>query len=234
MRTVRAYIAGCQKGFALHPLFELLHAAPTLELASRVAPRLAFWVMAFQDLLRLNEQLVTDPELRRIARHHKAEDAGHDRWFVADLERLSAGGLGIAQLFGPDHRATRDAAYALVSEVFRAASDLERIVLLLAVESTGHVFFERMATFASSHAGGEQLRYFSGHHLKVEQAHAVFEQRALATLDAYTLGPVEAARARALVARVYAAFGAMFDGLCVDRASRRRSVREAGLEPARG
>ena len=34
------------------------------------------------------EVCTRDREIRRIVRHHRAEDAGHDRWFLDDLASL--------------------------------------------------------------------------------------------------------------------------------------------------
>ena len=116
-------------------------------------------------------------------------------------------------LFGDDHRAVRDASYALVAEVFRAASDVERIVLVLALESTGHVFFDRLARTVEAAGYTDRLRYFSAHHLQVEHAHALFEAKMQACLDARALSPDERDRALALVDRVYDAFDLMFDAL---------------------
>jgi len=212
MRTLRACIAERQASFARHPLFAQLDRAPADEVLSAL-PRLAFWVMAFQDVLRLNERLVTDPALKRIARHHKAEDAGHERWFLDDLAQLAIATPDLRVLFGAHHRATRDATYALVAEVFRAESDLERIVLVLVLESTGHVFFDRVSRFVEAHGLSDKLRYFSDYHLEIEHAHSVFEERMQAQLDERILSRDEAARMTALVDRSHAAFQAMFDGL---------------------
>src|SRR6185312_10890845 len=114
------------------------------------APRLAFWVMSFQDILRLNEQMVNDPVLKRIARHHRDEDLGHERWFLEDIAKLTGGPLTISALYGRASASTRDAAYQLITEVYRATDDRLRIVLVLVLESTGHVFFGRTATLTNA------------------------------------------------------------------------------------
>jgi hypothetical protein len=191
-----------QRRLARHALFDDCGPAAL----RRFAPALHFWVMAFQDLLRINEAQVSDPTLRVIASRHRGDDAGHERWYLSDLEVLR----------GPrdlDDRATRDASYALVAEVYRATTDAERIVLLLALEAAGHVFFQAIVDRCSI----PNLRYFARSHFAVEQAHDLFNGKTRETLACLELGDAAPA-ARQLVDRVFATFEAMFTGLASHRA----------------
>jgi hypothetical protein len=54
MKVVLEYIARRQEVFANHPFFEDLKQDRPVEQILAFAPRLAFWVMTFQDVLRLN------------------------------------------------------------------------------------------------------------------------------------------------------------------------------------
>ncbi len=223
MKAVQEHIAQKQLEFSHHPFFSRLCNDQSGQAAAKFAPRLVFWVMAFQDVLRLNEQRVRDPRLRKIARHHRAEDAGHDRWFLSDLTALGVQAPDVAHLFGAAHLTTRDAAYALVAEVFRAARDHERIALLLSLEAAGHVFFEASATYFERVGAPHAIRYFSRHHIEIERDHEMFEERMKGLLEQIALSAEELQRALAMVDRVHAAFTTMFDGLLavLDRMSQR-------------
>lgn len=214
MRDVLEHIEAKQADFAKHPFFAELRMDRPLEQIAAFAPRLAFWVMTFQDILRLNEQMVQDPALKRIARHHRDEDLGHERWFLEDIAKLTGGPLTISALYGRASTSTRDAAYQLITEVYRATDDRLRIVLVLVLESTGHVFFGRTAMLTNAMVNSPQkLKYFSDFHLHIEQAHEVFESQMEAQLLNIPMPPHVVDEAMALVDRAYAAFGSMFSGL---------------------
>jgi hypothetical protein len=170
-------------------------------------------VLAFQDVIRLNEPRVEHAFLRRIARHHRREDTGHDRWFLRDLERLGIGPVTTEWMFGSAHQETRDASYALVAEVFRAEHDSARITLILALEAAGHMFFERIAPYTAAR-GLHDLEYFAGRHLAVEKDHQHMEDRMRAELERMELGQAERRECVGVVNRVFQAFDAMFDAIC--------------------
>ncbi len=211
MRAIQEYIATKQAEFARHGFFARLESSLPLQHALGFAPDLTFWVMVFQDILRLNERFTTDPELRRIVKHHRVEDAGHEQWFLDDLVVMGAGQQDVRGLFGKRHAPTRDAAHALMAEVFRASDDRLRLVLLMTLESAGHVFFERVAKVVDSAGQTSALKYFSFSHLEVEKNHEVFERQIAAKIDAMVLEPELRRQAEALVDRCYAAFRGMFE-----------------------
>ncbi len=216
MKVVLDYIAAKQAQFAKHPFFTELRLDRSLEQITAFAPKVAFWVMTFQDILRLNEQLVKDPVLKRIARHHREEDTGHDRWFLEDIAKLTGGPLMVSALYGRTSSSTRDATYQLISEVYRAPDDRLRIVLVLVLESTGHVFFGRTAVLTASPMSPYKLKYFSDFHLHIEEAHEVFETKIEEQIVSIAMPPELEAEAIALVDRAYAAFDSMFNGLRAD------------------
>ena len=211
MKTIQAYIADKQLGFSLHPLFARLQRNEALRAVLPVVSNLSFWAMAFQDVLRLNESKVKDAQMKKIARHHRAEDSGHDKWFLSDVLKIEGSNPDVRALFSAPHASTRDATYALMSEVYRANSDKERVLLLLALESTGHIFFEAIASYFERMGINHSLQYFARHHIEVEKSHEVFEQQMNAYLETVELTEEERASASALVDRVYEAFTAMFD-----------------------
>ena len=233
MKEVKRHLAERQKDFVSHPFFARLERNDRFESEMGFAPGLTFWVFAFQDILRLNETRVTDPALRKIARHHRAEDRGHEAWFLDDIAELDPSPRDIRWLFGRHHMHTRDAAYALVSEVFRTNDDRVRIALVLTLESAGHVFFERIAAYVQRHGADERLRYFSSNHLEVEKDHALFEAELMKALEVDLPEEVRA-ESIAMVDRCYEAFHQLFTGLeerLVRRASGTFSVPPARVQP---
>jgi hypothetical protein len=213
MKLIQLHIARKQAEFAGHPFFSQLETSLAFPEALSFAPGLTFWVMAFQDVLRLNERFTRDPELRKIARHHRAEDSGHHHWFLDDLENIGANDNDIRWLFGKQHAETRDAAYALMAEVYRASDDRLRLVLLMTLESAGHIFFERSAKVVERVGKSDALKYFSFSHLEVEKNHEVFEKEMARKIDAIYLAPELREQAEAMVDRCYAAFDSMFEAL---------------------
>ncbi|PTL75992.1 hypothetical protein DAT35_51615 [Vitiosangium sp. GDMCC 1.1324] len=203
-----------QSRFQAHPLFDELRPDRPLGEMLAFAPRLSFWVMCFQDVLRLNAQRVKDPELARLMRRHRAEERGHDHWFFEDLALLTGRSLTLDEPWDLAHECTRDASYALLAEVLRPMDDRLRVVLVLALESTSHTFFSRVSSVTQALGAGKRLKYFSGHHMEAEEQHEVFEAQMEAMLNGIELSPALRAEALGLVDRVYAAFHSMFDGLC--------------------
>lgn len=214
MREVLQHIRARQVHFAKHPLFDaLLRADLPLEQSLAFAPRLAFWVMSFQDVLRLNAQRVRDPDLQMLMLRHRAEERGHDDWFFEDIAVLTGRPLGLGDMWSPAHESTRDASLALISEVLRPMDDRLRVVLVLTLESTSHAFFTRATALTRAVDDGKRLKYFASHHMEAEEHHEVFEDQMEAMLLGLELSPEVRAEAVALVDRLYEAFHAMFDGL---------------------
>ncbi len=198
--------------FERQPFFQRLELTETIEHARAFAPGLTFFVMAFQDMLRLNERNVTDPKLRAIAHHHRMEDMGHDSWFLHDMAALGTE-RDVRWLFGPEHETTRDTAYQLVAEAFRADDDHVRIVLPLVLEATGGVFFSRVPGYLERAGCTLPVKYFSRRHEQVERAHSMFEAELMGTLHAIELTPVQREAASALVDRAFAAMTRMVTDL---------------------
>lgn len=183
--------------------------AETLPFASA----LTFWPMAFQDVLRMNTAAIRDAKLSRIARHHLHEDRGHDEWFLQDLTLITGSRPDVTALFAPEHRSARSATYALVSESFRAQSDIERIVLILTFESTGHVFFPAVVKYLTRMGVQSVFQYFSQKHLDVEKGHELIDLQMQEMLGGIQIDPGTRGRCLELINRCYAAFAALFDSL---------------------
>ncbi|HZI13709.1 MAG TPA: hypothetical protein VE153_25250 [Myxococcus sp.] len=213
MKAVLQHISQCEARFAAHPFFTELRQDRPIDQVMAFAPRLTFWVMVFQDVLRLNAHFIQDARLKALATRHHAESVGHDRWFEQDIAALTGGSLSLGAMYGKAHASTRHASYAIIGEVYRPVDDRVRIALLWALESTSHVFFGRTAILTAAQGADERLRYFSDHHQNAEAQHALFEAELMVELGQMNLEPEVRADALAMVDRLYAAFDAMFEGL---------------------
>lgn len=220
MKTIQAYIDAKQSEFMNHPFFSVLEGLNSIEEINYFVPELTFWAMTFQDILRLNEEKVTDPYLKKVARHHRLEDAGHEKWFLSDKKYMSQLGKekledkdDVAWLYSKDSQMIRDAAYALMSEIFKVQDENLNIALLLTLESSGHVFFEKVVKQVKKTGEDKNLKYFSSSHLEVELAHAMFEEEMERSLFARRLPVATRREALKMIDRCYDAFSKMFDGL---------------------
>ena len=210
---VQHYLNKKQESLKFHLFFKKLSKKEDFSEGMAFVPRLAFWVMVFQDILHIIPQKIKTPHLRQIAIHHKYEDMGHDKWFVEDLTYLGKNHiLTIEWLFSPEHRITRDITYHIVSEAFYG-KDYQKIILILALESTGHIFFENVAKFVKSKGHDANLKYLSSSHLEVEMSHEVFEEKLKEDLYSLVLSEEERHNAIDMIDRVYDSFNTLFDYL---------------------
>ncbi|MDZ8227463.1 hypothetical protein [Nostoc sp. ChiVER01] len=212
MKTIDKYIIKKQIKLAKHPLFIQISKENSLENMRLLAQYLSFWVMSFQDIIRINEMQITDSKIRKIAHHHLVEDMGHEQWFLSDLQEMKVEEPNLKLLYSRDYVFTRDATYAIISEVFRASSDVERVALIMSLESTGHIFFQYTASLVKQVGYSNKLKYFSIHHLDVEKNHELFEQEMQKFLNSIHLSEDEEEKICGIVNRVYQAFTIMFDG----------------------
>ena len=220
MKTIQTYIDSKQNEFMNHPFFKILEELNSLREISYFVPELTFWAMTFQDILRINEENVKDPYLKKIARHHRLEDAGHDKWFMSDKKymcQLSQDTFcdhdDIALLYSKESQLTRDAAYAIVSELYKIEDEALNIVLLLTIESSGHVFFDKVVSQVQKTGEDKNLQYFSSSHLEVELAHALFEEEMERNIFAKRVSISTRRQALKMIDHCYDAFNLMFDGL---------------------
>ena len=156
--------------------FQFLEVSDRLESAKIFVPGLAFFVLTFQDILRLNEQHVSDPNLIPFLQRHRQEDLGHDEWFLHDLRQLGTE-CHARLLFGEQFIETRDTAFEIISEIYRASDDRVRFVIPFVLEAAGSVFFSRVFHYFERSRYQGKLKYFSKDHFQVEQAHDLHEKQ---------------------------------------------------------
>lgn len=214
MREIFNHLESLEARFAEHRFFsQLPDSQNPASLLRDVGGLLAFWVSAFQDILRMNCARMTDPKMKRLVAQHTVEEGGHDAWLHTDLRALGLDVLDVRTLFHEKAFSTRETAYRIATEVIRMKTDVERVTLLLAMEATGHVFFAHVARFVrENQAVLPSLRFFSDFHLGHEENHEIFEAEIKQFLLDQKLPPDDLTACLSLVDRVFEAFDLMLDG----------------------
>jgi hypothetical protein len=212
VEAVFCRIAELAAQYEQRPFFRLIEGTGDPVEVKAMIPALTFFVFAFQDILRLNEQQIVVPLLKAIARQHRAEDAGHQTWFLHDARCLGVE-PDVEWTFGHEHRATRDTSYRLMSEVFRASDDRVRVVVPIVLEATGHPFFCRVFRFIDSAGITSTLKYFSLGHWQVEEAHGMLQEAQATCLHELVLPEGLRTECLRMVERVFEAMAAMVDDL---------------------
>jgi DMATS type aromatic prenyltransferase len=209
-----------------HALFSRLRHDASLEDVRSIAPRVAFFVMAFQDVLRIVTEKTSDPVLRQLARAHQLEDAGHDHWYLRDLEILELS-TDVATLFSRDARAIRDVSYHQIAEAIAAESDVSRFAVVLCLEAAGVEFFSAMVDGLDRLGRAQGLLYFSKRHQDVEASHEIFEERRQEEIDALLVPSAAAPEVVRAVVRTFETMRSLADELAKHVPVRVREARSA-------
>lgn len=212
MKRVIAAIESEGKRVAAHPLFSRLEKEPIERLVPVLGYNIGFWIMGFQDVLKIVDDAVQSPELKVYSKHHRDEDTGHHVWFVNDLAKLGYGaGSRVFSFFEPRNLTTRMVAYKIFSEIFNLTDDRLRVAFLITLESSGHVFFGRMNDYVSRRGLGKDLKFFGQHHIDVETEHTVFSDDSEARIHALELEDDLAREGVAMARRVHELFLGLAD-----------------------
>lgn len=182
LQDVQSLVTARRRDLAQHDFLRLLEQPGGRAALERMVPRLAFFVMCFQDVTRLAYERSTDPELKEMAREHWLEDKGHDVWYLQDLGQLGVR-IDIPWLFSSEHQLTRDVAYSQIAQVTGAQHDSTRIAIVLALEAIGAEFFYRAIAHIERLNLGAGLKYFADSHKLIESDHQLFEPEAQARLS---------------------------------------------------
>lgn len=195
LQDLEAHIEFRQNELLQHAYIKRLEAKASTADVAVTARGLAFFVMAFQDVLRVSAERANDPVLAPMIKNHYGEDAGHEQWFLGDLEKLGID-VNVPFLFSPEHTLCREVGFELVGEAM-VADDAKRLALVLSLEAIGHVFFERVISCLEAFGEGDNLQYFGRFHQDIENSHALFEGDAQDQLSKFVLerGRFDAARA---------------------------------------
>jgi DMATS type aromatic prenyltransferase len=196
-----------------HPfLAALCSQVGTPDEVRRISRRVAFFVMCFQDVLRLAHSMTSDPRLKTMAKRHEAEDHGHDRWYLQDLESLGVH-VTLDELFSREGQAMRDIAYTQVSDVLRSHSDLSRLAVVLSLEAAGAEFFQAMIEYIERQRTISSLSYFARRHQRVEESHDILGQEAQEDLSTLLMSDEERPEVEAVVCRTFQTMTRLADDL---------------------
>jgi hypothetical protein len=215
MRKALQYIADQRAVLAGHVFLVKLGAGLPLDSVVPFIPAVSFFVLAFQDIMRMTGERASDPRLRDLLRRHCEEEVGHERWFFHDVRRLSGALPDLVTVFGKEHAPTRHATYALTSQVLEAENDIERLCLIFALEAAAEVCFGRAQAYFEQAGVAHDLVYFAGAHREAEQAHSAFDEEMQAIVAGITLDDVAYAGACRAVDRTFHAMRALLNGLAV-------------------
>jgi hypothetical protein len=213
MRRALSHIAQKRSELADHRFMRQLATTPPIAQVVPFVPQVSFFVLAFQDLMRITGERADDPRLRDLLRHHCEEEVGHDGWFLQDLVRLADAPPSLAILFGPQHAATRRATWALMGEVLSAEDDVARLCLIFTLEAAADVCFGEAQAYFERTGLVKDLVYFAGPHRESEAAHSLFEGEMQAIIKSIELDEQAFGRARGGIDRNFDALRVMLDGL---------------------
>jgi hypothetical protein len=227
MKSVLDSIEAMTKAFANLEYFRILEGPPQRSDVEIMARGLSFFVLSFQDMLRINADKVKDPAFTAIVLAQRDGDAGHDNWFLSDLRRLGIE-PNVRWLFGKSHERTRDTAYEIIAELHAAPDDCSRVVVGLVLEATSSEYFRRVHHFFAGLGLVDGYRFFGREHWQAEQGHDALEGASRAQLEAVTLSESTRQQALATAARVFRSVSHM----CEDLADRMLEARAAGERPS--
>ncbi|MRH89337.1 hypothetical protein GFY24_18105 [Nocardia sp. SYP-A9097] len=211
MKSMQDYITAREAELTAHPAFERFDRDEALATILPFMSVATFWVMGFQDAVRLTAEIIEDPQLKVLAEQHRKEDAGHQVWFLQDLGTIDGAVPDVRTLFGRTHETTRDVTYALISEIYRAEEDIERIVLLLVMEAAFRAALPHALSYVQRMGVDAEFRFIGAEHLEIEANHAIIGDTIQETLEAIVLDEAARTRSIALVDRAFAQFLRLFE-----------------------
>ncbi|MBE9078269.1 hypothetical protein IQ241_13365 [Romeria aff. gracilis LEGE 07310] len=211
MHSLYNYLELKENIFMEHLFFKQLESLNSLSQLAPVAQKMAFWVLSFQDLLELNVRRIQDGSLKKLLRLHQSEDAGHEEWFLHDLDVMNVEAPGIRSLYGEKNTPVRDTTYEILAKVFEARSDHERIAILLTIESAAKVFFSKISGFSERLEASDKLKYFSKKHLAAEESHDSLDNEMDELLAHMWMADDKKQVVHRIVDHVYINFSNMFD-----------------------
>jgi hypothetical protein len=219
-KEIQQTVADHQRVLGQHPFLTHLKNDATFDEVLRVVPRVAFFVMCFQDVLRLVYERTTEPLLKAFARTHELEDKGHDLWYLHDLDYLGLA-CNVQDLFSKEAKTIRDIAYTQIADAINAADDRSRFGIVLALEACGTEFFGSMVTCLERLGSADGLLYFARRHQQVERSHDMFDASAQRTLNETIVSREVLPEVLAVIERTFGTMTSLADDLhrCFERTS---------------
>lgn len=181
MLDILAFIESRKQKFTNLPLFvfmqdQNLHPRKRLSFA----PCMAHFIMSFSDL---NKYVFLEKQplniIQCIINQHAYEDEEHWSWYLNDIEKLELNSninftQGLRFVWNEETKITRQITYEIAGYSYQAIPEI-KLLVLEALESVGHVFFNISTKVASelraiSH---QDYFYFGDEHLRVETGHTM-------------------------------------------------------------
>jgi hypothetical protein len=212
MRDIEGVIDTHRDAMTEHPLMRRLETGATMEQFRHLLPRLGFFVLAFQDVLRLVRTHSVAPDIIAISADAETGDRGHEQWYLGDLASLGIE-LDARWMFSAAHAVTRDTAYVLISCVLAARNDCSRLAVVLCLEALAREFFVRVAAIAKRLGVIDRLRYFSGQHVAAELDHDMYTEAGKQQVSQIVVPESAAEEVLSTVERTFAAMIALADDL---------------------
>ena len=210
MRAVMTAIFSAKREYEKLPLFEFMR-DDSMTPRERLSfyPCMAPFILAFGDLNKyvMREERSDDP-YQKLVNTHTYEDDHHWPWYLEDFamlgfDKMRATTDTMRFLFSDALKVNRMLS-AKLAHLLYAATPIERLVIIEAIEETGNVLFGLTVKLARKIEERERisLRYLGDFHFNLETGHAMSgaDHRELAVI---ALDDVQRARCLALVASVF-------------------------------
>jgi hypothetical protein len=231
MKTVLVRISENRQAYSKLPLFLYMQDSSLSE-ERRLAfyPCMAHFILSFGDINKymLREEPATDAYQQQV-NLHTYEDDHHWPWYLEDFaklgfDRLCKPTFWMRFLWSEETRQNRILTYRLAA-LISAASAVERIAIIEAIEATGNVLFAAMLHLAKAieDRRGIELRYCGEFHFALESGHTAGCDRP--KVESIPLDEATQARCLALVDEVFALFESWaFELFCYAKGSVPNSV----------
>jgi hypothetical protein len=214
MRAVLNAIFKAKRDYEKLPLFEFMR-DESMTPRERLAfyPCMAPFILAFGDLNKyvMRAEHSADP-YQQLVNAHTFEDDHHWPWYLEDLTTLGFDTTRTTTetlrfLFSDALQVNRMLS-ARLAHLLYAATPLERLVIIEAIEETGNVLFALTVKLARRIEERERvtLRYLGDFHFALETGHAMGGGDDHRVLAAAHLDDVQRARCLVLVADVFECF----------------------------
>jgi hypothetical protein len=192
------------------------------------APCISHFVMTFADLYAfvLREEPARDT-YQELVNAHTYEDAGHYKWYLADLARLGFDerlpfSEALRLVWGEHSARLRMLSYEMC-RLGLGASSLQKLVLVQCIEVAGKVSLTYVARSARDFTAldGRPLLYFGSHHVETEEQHTLERDDAHELISSIELDPAQFLDLGPLVTKTFQLFSGFADDLLAFARERR-------------
>lgn len=214
MKAILDYIDKKTRAYEELPLFRFMR-DDSIDARERLGfiPALSHFVMSFADVYVhvLRDEPTTD-RFQELVNAHTHEDAGHWKWFLADLATIAEDPTqrftdSLRFVWSEKTVKQRILSYEMAKLGLRA-SPLERLVLVHCIEAVGAVSLAAAAPLGRElgERAGKPLVYFGPHHIDTESNHTLEDEGVHTQLEGVHIDEADRANLLQIVDRAFAAF----------------------------